>query len=87
MSMYINLYTANGNFAKVLITKHLHKNESSNYNHLKHNMEHFIFFYCVFFWTLENWSVYFAGKKNFIFQHVLGINNKGIRLIFKCLLA
>jgi len=30
-------YTANGNFAKVLITKHLHKNKSSNYNRLKYN--------------------------------------------------
>ncbi len=32
-------YTTNGNFTKVLITKHLHKNKSSNYKQLKHKLK------------------------------------------------
>jgi hypothetical protein len=43
-------YAGNGNFAKVknfgkvLITKHLHKNKSSNYNRLKYNQCSIYFF-------------------------------------------
>jgi len=32
-------FTANSNFGKVLITNHLHKNKSSNYNRLKYSKQ------------------------------------------------